>query len=171
MLGYRFANFRKASEFRFDASRFTHSLRELARNLAATSPDDGDLQAELFGLLQQEDNDLRSEKWVEFDTVAIESVLFACREWPGGEKYMGELAEITEEIWRRRSENRNVEPSVFGKRLGDLGFTKKPRNAKGVALQLSDATCSHAQQFARDFNIPEVEGGEWTKTAAQGIEE
>jgi hypothetical protein len=66
LLGYRFANYGKASAVQFDASRLTHELQELAQTLAATTPDDADLQGELFGLLGQEDREIRSAKWLDF---------------------------------------------------------------------------------------------------------
>lgn len=173
LLGYRFANFQKVSAFRFDASRFSPALRELARSLAAITPDDADLQAKVFGLLEPEDNELRSEKWISFDTVLVETVLFACRERPGEEKYMAELAIISQEILRRRGANVDVDPGSFGKRLNDLGFTSmKERDAKGVALKLSDATRRRAGQLAQDFSIPEVEKcGDWFGFAQQNPSE
>jgi hypothetical protein len=173
LLGYRFANFQKISAFQFDAPRLTPSLRELARSLAAITPDDADLQAEVFDLLQSEDNELRSEKWISADTALIETVLVACREWAGEEKYVADLATISQEILRRRGANVDVDPGIFGKRLNGLGFTSmKERDAKGVALKLSDATQRRAEQLARDFNIPEVErGGDWFTFAQQNPSE
>jgi hypothetical protein len=171
LLGYRFANFQKISSFRFDTSSFTRSLQELARSLAAITPDDADMQAQVSGLLQSEDSELRSEKWISFDTALIEALLFACREWPEEEKYVAELAAISQEILRRRGANVDVDDGVCGKRLNDLGFASmKERDAKGVALKLSGATRRRAEQLARDFNIPEVEEGGGSVAFAQNAE-
>jgi len=159
LAGYRFANFNKAAALRIDASNITHSLRELAHGLAATTPDDADLQRKSFDLLREDDLELRSAIWTDPKTVAIESMMFACSECAGPKKYVSELAELAYEIRKRRGVDEKIDAGAFGKTLGDLGFgfAKAPRDAKGVKLQLSEAACSRAQQLARDLNLPELE--------------
>jgi hypothetical protein len=165
LLRYRFANYGRASTLRVDVSRLTHSLQELALSLAATTPDDADLQEQIFALLDAEDREIRSSAWVDYSTVVIESLLFAGREWKGVEKYVGDLAEVTEEIWKGRGVNAQVDPGAYGKRLRLLGFEPEPRDAKGSKLRLTDAVCNLAQKLARDFNVPEVENRERQEAA------
>jgi hypothetical protein len=88
--------------------------------------------------------------------VLIEAVLVVCHESPGGVIYVSELAEIAEEILRRRGKESEIDPGKFGKRLKLLGFATEPRDAKGVKLRLTEAFCSRAQQIARDLGVPEV---------------
>lgn len=159
LLGYRFANYSKALALQFDASRFTHSLRELAYSLAATTPEDADLQADVLELLKDEDIYIRSAKWVDFTTVVIESLVFARRQWAGEKKYVGDLAEVAHEIWKGRGVNTAVDPGAYGKRLQLLGFASEPRDAKGVRLHLTDDVCKRVEQLARDFSVPAVEDG------------
>lgn len=168
LLSYRFANYSKASTSLFDASRLTHSLRELAQSLAATTPDDAALQTELFALLKGEDVELRSANWVKFTTIAIESLIFACYERCGQHVYIGELTDSAQEIWRRRGVNTDVDAGAFGRRLRDLGFEPEKRDAKGVKLHLTDAVCRRAQQLAKDFSVPELEDGEELKSPVRG---
>lgn len=158
LLGYRFANYGRASTLQFDASRFTHSLRELAHGLAAATPEDADLQTEVFELLGEEDLEIRSGKWLDLTTVVIESLMVACHERSEKEKYVGDLVKIAQEIWTRRGVNAEVDPGAFGKRLRLLGIAPEPRDAKGVKLRLTDEVCSRAQRLARDFGAPEVRG-------------
>jgi hypothetical protein len=160
LLGYRFANYGRASTPRFDVSRLTHSLQELALSLAATTPDDASLQEQIFALLDAEDREIRSSAWVDFSTVVVESLLFAGREWKGEAKYIGDLAEVAEEIWKGRGVSEQVDPGAYSRRLRLLGFEPEPRDARGVKLRLTDAVCNFAQKLARDFNVPELENRE-----------
>jgi hypothetical protein len=171
LLGYRFEYYGKASNLRFEASSLTHSIRELAHALAAATPDDADLQAEVFELLREEDLELRSAKWVELTTIVIESVCVACHESRGGFKYVGELAKSGQEIWERRDENSEVDQGAFGKRLKLLGFVREPRDGKGVKVQLTEQNCRLAHQLSRDLCLPEVEVGGAGETARSGKEE
>ncbi len=164
-LGYRFANYGKASSVRFDASSLTHSIRELAHSLAAATPDDADLQAEVVELLREEDIELRSAKWVDLSTIVIEAICAACYESKGGFKYVGDLAEMGQEIWTRRDENTDIDPGAFGKVRKLLGFVVEPRDAKGVKLRLSEENCRLAHQLRRDLGLPEAEVGGTVQTA------
>lgn len=160
LLSFRCENLGRTSGVNFDASHLTYSLRPVAQSLAAATPDDPKLQAEVLDLLQAEDTQLRGAKWLDFDTIVIESVLFACAESSGGVIYVGELAESAREIWRRRGKYAEVDPGTFGKRIKLLGFATGPRDAKGIKLPLTEAVCLRAHQLARDFGVPEAGGGE-----------
>ena len=50
LLSFRRTNLGVAHRLNFDASKFTFALRDLARSIAAATPDDLELQAEVFGL-------------------------------------------------------------------------------------------------------------------------
>jgi hypothetical protein len=160
LLDFRRANLGKACGTRFDAASFSHPLRPLVQSLAAATPDDVDLQAEVGELLREEEKDARSAKWLDFDTVMIEAILVACKEKKGPIAYVGDLAKIAQEIWKRRGKNADIDPGEFGKKLKALGFTTEPRDAKGIKLELTQSVCSRAHQLARDFGVPEAENGE-----------
>lgn len=169
LLRYRFATFRTASHVRFDASRFTYSLRELITSLAATTPDDRELQRELFDLLQGADREIRSAKWLDLTILTIEAMLVVCRESPGGTKYVGEVAAIASEIRNRRGVPEKIDAGEVGKMLRHLGIATEARNAKGVPVRLTDAVCRRVQQLARDFGVPETENGDDVEAGAKGM--
>jgi hypothetical protein len=170
LLSFRRAKLATATTLQFDSSKFVFALRELAHSIVAATPDDAGLQTEVFELLREENEEIRAERWVESSTVAVESVLVACHESPGGDIYVRELSEIAQEILRRRGEERVVDPGAFGKTLKLLGFTTEPRDAKGMKFVLTESVCSRAHQLARDFGVPEVESEERWKGAASGRE-
>ena len=111
-------------------------------------------------LLRDEEEDVRSAKWVDLSTVVIEAILVACEEKKGPIAYVGDLAEIAQEIWKRRGKNANIDPGAFGKKLKLLGFTTEPRDAKGTSLALTESVCNGAHQHARDFGVPNIENRE-----------
>lgn len=157
LLTYRRENFAKACDLRFDASKLSNSVRPLAHTLAAATPADADLRAEVLDLLRDEDQEARSRKWVDPNTILIESVLFHSSEAFGRDVYVGDLARTAQEIVRRRGEDVEVDPGAIGKRLKMLGFKTETRDAKGVRLHLSEQVRQQAQRLAHEFKIPEDE--------------
>lgn len=157
LLSFRRTNLGAARKLQFDSSRFIFALRELAHSIAVATPDDVELQAEVFDLLREEDEEIRAERWVESSAVAVESMLVACHESPGGFVYVGELAEIAQEILKRRGEDREIALGTFGKRLKLLGFKAEARDSKGVKVRLTEDIRRRAQQLARDFGVAHVE--------------
>jgi hypothetical protein len=155
LLGFRRANLGAARRLQFDASQFTFALRDLACGMAAATPGDPELQAEVFEMLQEQDAEIRSEQWIDPNVIAVEAVLVAYFESPGGVAYVSDLAEIAQEISRRRGGETTIDPGVFGKCLKDLGFTTK-RDARGKKLHLTEAVRDRAEQFAGDFGGPEA---------------
>ncbi len=169
LLSFRRANLGAARKIQFDASRFTFALRDLARNIAAATPDDAESQAEVLELLREHDAEVRSERWTELSSVAIEAVLIAGHESPGGVIYVADLAEIAQEILRRRGEAKaEITAGVIGKTLKLLGFATEPRDAQGKKLLLTDALISRARQLAHDFDGLEVEDRGPVDTSHQG---
>jgi len=157
-LSFRRANLGVACKMDFDASQFAFALRDRARSLAAATPDDRELQAEVFDLLREEDAELRSDKLIDPSAIAGEAVLVAWHGSPGGIAYVADLAEIAEEILRRRGEESRMEPAVFGKQLRLLGFATE-RDAKGKKLHLTEGVRDRAQGLVRDFGGPKGSDG------------
>jgi len=154
LLSFRRANLGVARKMQFDASKFTPALRDHARSLAAATPDDLELQAEVFDLLRAEDAEIRADKLIDPSAIAGEAVLVAWHGSPGGIAYVADLAAIAEEMLRRRGEESRIEPAALGKQLKFLGFATE-RDAKGKKLRLTQAVRDRAQQLVREFGGPE----------------
>ena len=158
LLSFRRANLGVARKMQFDVSKFTPALRDRARSLAAATPDDRDLQVEVFNLLREEDAEIRADKLIDPSAIAGEAVLVAWHGSPGGIAYVADLAVIAEQMLQRRGEKSTIEPAVFGKQLKLLGFATE-RDAKGKKLQLTGAVRDRAQRLVRDFGGPEGSDG------------
>jgi hypothetical protein len=154
LLGFRRMNLRRAQQVRFDASDLAYPLRELAQSLAAATPDDADMRSQVIEVLQEEDNEIRSALWTDLSTTLIEAVLVVCHEKKEF-VYIGELAEIAEEIRMRRGEEAHVDPGAAGTGLKLLGFSKEKRNEGGIRLRITPDVCDRANQLAKDLGLPE----------------
>ncbi len=106
LLSFRRANLPSAHKFQFDAAKFALALRDLARSIAVATPDDLELQADVFDLLREEDAEIRADNWVDLSVITAEAVLVAHQDSPGGTAYVSELAQIAEEISRRAGKKR-----------------------------------------------------------------
>jgi hypothetical protein len=152
LLSFRYANLGPARKLQFDASRFSFELRDLARSLAAATPDDPQLQAEVFDLLRVEDTEIRSARWIDPSVIAAEAILVAYKESPGGFAYVAALADDAQGLLMGRGEETVIDPGVFGKQLG---FVTEPRDAKGKKLRLTERVRDRAQQLIRDLGGPD----------------
>jgi hypothetical protein len=152
LLSFRRANLGLARDMQFDLSKFSLPLRDLARSLMAATPDDITLQAEVYDLLQEHEAEIRTSRWTEFDTAALESILVVGHESPGRTIYVAELAAISEEILRRRGEvTLEVPPTVLGKRLKVLGFSTAVRDAQGVKLTVTNSIINLAKELLENL--------------------
>jgi hypothetical protein len=166
LLSFRRTNLRAARNLSFDASRFSVELRDVARSLAAATPDDLHLQEELFDLLRERDQELRTDTWTQASNVALEAVLVGGSDSSRPAIYVAELAEIAQEIMHRRGEpGTQIDPAVFGKRMKELGFTTT-RDRKGKKLLLTTAAISHARQVLKNLGGP---GGEDTLITLEAV--
>lgn len=154
LLSFRRANLGVAQRQNFDSSKFGFALRELAHSLAAATPDNAELQGEVFELLREEDAESRSARWTDLRAITVEAVLVAWKESPGEAVYVSELSNLAQAILSGRGENSIIDPGAIGKCLKALGFATEPRDAKGRKLRLSEAVHEHALRLARDLDIP-----------------
>jgi hypothetical protein len=157
LLSFRRAILGVARKMQFDASEFTPALRDRARSLAAATPDDLELQADVFDLLLEEDAEIRADKLIDPSAIAGEAVLVAWHGSPGGSAYVADLAATAEVMLRGRGEQSTIDPAIFGKLLKLLGFATE-RDARGKKLRLAEAVRERAQQIVRDFAGSEVGG-------------
>jgi hypothetical protein len=159
LLNFRRANLGAAYRLNFNASKLSFTLRDLARSLAAATPDDAALQGEVFELLREEDAESRSARWTDLSAITVEAVLVAWKESPGEAVYVSELSNLAQAILNGRGEDSTIDPGAFGKCLKALGFVTEPRDAKGRKLRLTEAVHSHALRLARNLDIPGPEVG------------
>jgi hypothetical protein len=168
LLSFRRTNLAAAQGVHFDATNFSRPLRDLAQSFALVTPDDPELQASVFALLREEDTESRSSKWIDPNVVAVEAVLTAWDEAPGGAVYVSELSDIAKVLLNGRGVDSPLDPGSFGKHLKILGFVTEPRDARGKKLRLTEAVHNRALQLAQDLGAPEIEEREAISKVGKG---
>jgi hypothetical protein len=160
LLAFRFAHYREAQTMEYDISTFAPPLMELARSLAAATPDDEQRRAEVKVLLADENAELRDAQWIVLDTVIVEALLVYCREAKQPSVYMAEIAQMAKAILEGRGEFRDVDPGNVGRRVRGLGIKVEPRDAKGSTLRLTNAACASIHELAHRLGVPGIKQGE-----------
>ena len=156
LLAFRFTNYRAACVTSFDPSKFAIPLQQLAMSLAAATPGDAELQAELHTLLKEENAEIDAANWVDPNTVIVEAILAHCREAKSKSVYVGEIAVMAGKILEGRGSLRRLDAGETGRRIKNLGFSAEPRDAKGVKLRLTNEVCGRAHELAHQFDVPAV---------------
>ena len=134
--------------------KFSFALRRAAHSLAAATPDNTELQGEVFELLREEDAESRSARWTDLRAITVEAVLVAWKESAGEAVYVSEISNLAQAILSGRGEDLTIDSGAIGKCLKALGFVTEPRDAKGRKLRLSEAVHEHALRLARKQDIP-----------------
>jgi hypothetical protein len=159
LLSYRLENYTRVRNAAFDAPRLTPSLRELVKNLAACTPDDPDLQAQVLEFLRAQDQETRSAGWLDLNVVIVEAILAFVHEAKEDSVYVAEITKAAETILRGRGENRNLEARAIGPRLRPLGLITEPRDRNGIRLVLTGEVSRRAHELAHSFSVPSIQDG------------
>jgi hypothetical protein len=157
LLAYRLANFAKVRNLAFDVPELTPSVRELAQNLSACTPEDPQLPEQVLGLLRVQDKELRSAAWLDLNTVITEAVLAFVHEGKEESVYVAEIAEAAEAILSGRGEKRELEPRAIGARLRALGLVTEERDGHGIRLILSGKVSRRVHELAHSFSVPSIQ--------------
>jgi hypothetical protein len=156
LLGFRLSHYPAACATSFDTSKFAFPLQQLAMSLAAATPEDAELQAELHTLLQEENAEIEAANWVDPNTFIVEAILAHCREAKLQSVYVGEIAAMAGKILEGRGDLRRLDAGETGRRIKNLGFAAEPRDARGVKLRLTNEVCVRAHELAHQFDVPAV---------------
>ena len=158
LLAYRSRNIARVRESEFDLPGLASEIRILARILGACFVDAPELQAGLGPLLEEHNEKIRAEHWIDLHSVAIEALLFHCH---SGEKelvYVGEITRTACTILKGRGESTPLKPRAMGPILRSLGLSPK-RVTKGFIIQLADGVRRRIHRLARDYDVAAVQEG------------
>ncbi len=161
LLAYRSRNIAKVRESTFDLPGFASPIRILARVLGACIVDAPELQAGLVPLLEEYQERIRGERWVDLRCVVIEALLFHCHSRQKDRVHVGIIAATTGTILKGRAETPPADRELIklvGGLLRVLGFFPK-RDSKGWAIRLTDSVRCRIHKLARDFDVAAVQEG------------
>lgn len=159
LLGYRLMNYAKVRSSEFDAPLFTAPLRELARSLCACLVGAPELQSRIAALLQERDEEMRSDRAAEPESIVIEAALFFCHEGERTSVLVGEVAQAANAIFTGRGETIELQPRAAGEHLKSLGLRTRRLGKAGRGLRLDHKMRRNIHRLAYDYEVRSVEEG------------
>lgn len=160
LLMYRIRNYRRASESTFDVADFTAPVRELARCLAATVADEPSLQKDLVVLLEEHNEQVRSELALNVDAIVVETLLGICHQDLQAESvHVGAVSEGVNRVLERRGEILRMQPRGVANRMRQLQLIPRRIDAAGRGLLLVDAVRRRIHNLAKKHQISETQKG------------
>jgi hypothetical protein len=156
LLTYRARNIAKVRDSDFDAPGLESAQRILAAVLGRPILDAPAIQARIISLCQSQQQQSRSDRWVDPRCVAIESLIFHCHtrtDVTHGRLYVGSIAATTETILKGRGEETEITPKAMGSILRAYGFVDG-RDAKGYRIEMTSEVHRKAHVLARDLGVP-----------------
>lgn len=158
LLAFFFANNSKVRGSAIDVGALSFSMREVARNLAACTPDDVSLQMETLKALREQDDATRVARWTDENSVLLESLLSFCHDARDG-AYIGEIADTTQYILAERGAPGKLNAKAVGARLRLMQFRPEPRDRVGYRLKFTDGALRLMHRLAFAHNVPAVQNG------------
>ena len=156
LLMYRLVNYRRASVSEFDVSDFTSPVRDLARCLGASVPDEPELQGEIAPLLQGQSDQTLVECETDLDSVVIEAMLVLCHETDRKSFHVADVAKRANTILEQRGELLELNPWATGRKLNQLGITTKKLDSAGRGALLLNTMRDHVHKLAWERKVSTI---------------
>ncbi len=157
LLSYRFAVYAKVQAANPDNGICDFATRETVNSLAACTPEDADLQAEIVELAAGQAEEVLAARWTDPSIVLIESLLLSCHTPGEAGPYVGQVSDVMMTISSSRGEERVFKPNQVSRMIRQLGLKLEPRDSQGVKLRLTEAVRRRIHELARNFAVPSIE--------------
>jgi hypothetical protein len=157
LLQYRLHNFPKVRASTFDAPRLAYPTRHVARTLGACLVDDPTAESRITSLLQDDDADSRVRDSTRISSVVIEAALFLCHEKKRSAALVGELASISNGIFKGRDETIELEARAVGSILRSVGLFSQRIGSAGRGLLLTTDLRRRIHELAWLHNVLSIQ--------------
>jgi hypothetical protein len=153
LLDYRIKHVTKVRDACFDAPTLPTPLRMLARALGSCIVDAPELQADIVRLLESQGEELRANRLLDPNCIAIEAMFAHCHGENGSTRVgVSEIATTATAIMADRGETTVFEAKRMGSHLRLLGFRAK-RDSKGFAVHLTPDVRRLVHRLRRDHQV------------------
>jgi hypothetical protein len=158
LLMYRLKNYNGFRNSVFDIPHFPTPLREFARCLGASVPEDPELQSEIVELLEEQNRQIQADSLTSLNAVVVEAMLASCHTEKKESARVGELADAANKILEQRGEMLELKPRAVGYRLTAMGFLTARLGAGGRGLLLWDTVRKRIHKLAVEYGVLVVRG-------------
>jgi hypothetical protein len=157
LLQYRLRNFEKVKASKFDAPRLAYPSRHVARTLGACIVDDPEAESRITSLLQDQDEDCRVRDSTRISSVVIEAALVLCHEKERSAALVGEMATLSNAIFKGRDETIELEARAVGSILRSIGLFTERIGSAGRGLLLTNDMRRQIHELAWRHNVLSVQ--------------
>jgi hypothetical protein len=157
LLQYRLHNFAKVKDSTFDAPRLAYPARHLARTLGSCLVDDPEAESRITSLLQDQDEDSRVRDSTRISSVVIEAALVLCHEKERSTALVGEMATLSNAIFKGRDEIIELEARAVGSILRSVGLFTERIGSAGRGLLLTNDMRRRIHELAWRHNVLSVQ--------------
>lgn len=148
LLMYRLANYHQVAASPFDVP--DSPVRDLARSLAASVPDEPALQSAILPLLQAQPDQVLVKPTSDLDSIVIEAMLVLCHEKERQSFHVAEVADNVNKILEARGEPLDMNAWAVGRKLRKLDITTRKLDAAGRGALLMNELRQHVHSLAWD---------------------
>ena len=156
LLMYRLVNYHRACVSEFDAPDLTSPVRNLARCLGASVPDEPGLQGEIAPLLQGQSDQILLKCETDLDSVVIEAMLVLCHEKDRQSFHVADVSNNANKILERRDESLEMNPWTVGGKLNRLGISTKKLDSAGRGALLLNTMRHHVHNLAWERKVSTI---------------
>jgi hypothetical protein len=157
LLQYRLHNFAKVKASTFDAPRLAYPARHIARTVGACIVDDPEVESRITSLFQDQDADSRVRDSTRISSVVIEAALVLCHEKERSSALVGEMATLSNAIFKGRDETIELEARAVGSILRSIGLFTERIGSAGRGLLLTKDMRRRIHELAWRHNVLSVQ--------------
>ena len=151
---FRLRNYNLVNTSVFDVPEISSDARDLARCLGGVVAGDAEIQAELAGLLKEQDVlPVRTEHANELHSVVIEALLFCSHQSKNQNAGVAEITTTVNNILKRRGELLEMSPRGVGNILRALGFSTHRLSATRRGIILLNSVRQRIHRLASKHNL------------------
>jgi hypothetical protein len=158
-LGYFLRNFSSVQVPKFDVSYLTVPFQGVARSLGAAVVGDQQLQEKILPLLTTQDEEVRADQAMAFDSVVLESLLCVIHSGGCSEVRATKMAKKVVDIYRGRGSDRRASAEMVGWALKRLEIPRGRIDSAGNGVKLTEPTCRLVHQLAFAYGVRALQSG------------
>ena len=159
LLMYRIRNAGKVAKSQIDVSTFSYGMRQIARAVALSFPEDSGLAHDALQSLRPQDEDIRGRRFRDVKCAIVEVLWGMLHHGKSDEAQVDELAKDVNALLRNRGETLAYNPEQIGWSLRSLNI---PRHSTSTGRQilLKKDTRDRVHQLARAYDLACSQRGE-----------